>query len=754
MNYFPYKLKRNQLYSIEGQPCVFTSHGYGTRLNFEHAATGKPVEYLDDAGVVRPMDQDRFRTLLQNGQFFQMAERGQSPAKNKIAESHLTPAECEELDADSALRLATLRLLDRNGVMTGVKAISEGLAEHWTPELHTKYGEAPNPHTVKRWMRKRGKVGDRDAREAMSAQGRHCHDDDGIRMEIRQRLALTYYASKKSVTDINVLTNAEISRVNDGTSLEYEMPTEPLLPVSLSTTYRDIKMLECEQTVAARHGKQAAYSRWRGAGKGHEAERPLEFGLMDHTPIPAVLVIDVERAIILGRPTFSALVDGFSRVVLSHMLSFNAPSYATVSELLRRSVLPKIVPPIIKNKHPEAQDVCGLCSTYHVDGGMEFRSHDMESMSKATGATIRISGRKKPRERALVERIFLTIHNYVSSKVAGAHLPIALSREYDYDPAVDAVLTLDELEALIMFAIAVYHTPPHGGLNEKQPLLCWKQGTAQYGIVLPRDPRIFEKALLPKINSHRLTHAGIEWNGLRFGDYKAVPDLLADLVPLEGKRQRLKNATATVSFRYDPYDLRKIWVINRKTNQDVELYCQTAGYTDEPISLWMHEQIREKAKAEAADFNSREWRDACRAELLDAIDQLTPEAKERERKLLAKLYENKRIRSITGELASLQRERPEPVDIPIIYADVIEHEMHDADTLSRRPAPQKAAPTASKRRSNRQKAKAANAREATPEDMPERDRRAPAPPPTPDASTTDPEPRRERKKRSNDSSYF
>ena len=85
MNYFPYKLKRNQLYSIEGQPCVFTSHGYGTRLNFEHAATGKPVEYLDDAGVVRPMDQDRFRTLLQNGQFFQMAERGQSPAKNKIA---------------------------------------------------------------------------------------------------------------------------------------------------------------------------------------------------------------------------------------------------------------------------------------------------------------------------------------------------------------------------------------------------------------------------------------------------------------------------------------------------------------------------------------------------------------------------------------------------------------------------------------------------------------------------------------------
>lgn len=54
VNYFPYKLKRNQLYSIEGQPCVFTSHGYGTRLNFEHAATGKPVEYLDDAGVVRP----------------------------------------------------------------------------------------------------------------------------------------------------------------------------------------------------------------------------------------------------------------------------------------------------------------------------------------------------------------------------------------------------------------------------------------------------------------------------------------------------------------------------------------------------------------------------------------------------------------------------------------------------------------------------------------------------------------------------
>ena len=164
MNYFPYKLKRNQLYSIEGQPCVFTSHGYGTRLNFEHAATGKPVEYLDDAGVVRPMDQERFRTLLQNGQFFQMADRGQSPAKNKIAESHLTPAECEELDPESALRLATLRLLDRNGVMTGVKAISAGFAEHWTPELHAKYGEAPNPHTVKRWMRERGKVGDRDAR--------------------------------------------------------------------------------------------------------------------------------------------------------------------------------------------------------------------------------------------------------------------------------------------------------------------------------------------------------------------------------------------------------------------------------------------------------------------------------------------------------------------------------------------------------------------------------------------------------------
>lgn len=275
------------------------------------------------------MDQERFRELLQNGQFFQMADRGQSPAKNKIAESHLTPAECEELDPESALRLATLRLLDRNGVMTGVKAISAGFAEHWTPELHAKYGEAPNPHTVKRWMRERGKVGDRDAREATSAQGHHCYDEDGIRMEIRQRLALTYYVSKKSVTDINVLTNAEISRVNDGTSLEYEMPTEPLLPVSMSTTYRDIKKLECEQTVAARHGKQAAYSRWRGAGKGHEAERPLEFGLMDHTPIPALLVIDVERAIILGRPTSPHLLMGSagscSRTCCPSMLHHTPP---------------------------------------------------------------------------------------------------------------------------------------------------------------------------------------------------------------------------------------------------------------------------------------------------------------------------------------------------------------------------------------------------------------------------------------------
>jgi putative transposase len=201
-------------------------------------------------------------------------------------------------------------------------------------------------------------------------------------------------------------------------------------------------------------------------------------------------------------------------------------------------------------------------------------------------------------------------------------------------------VTLAELEVLLAEAIALYHITPHGGLMSRQPLLVWEKELARQNIDLIWDEGEFRRSIGAVEYDRSLDGAGISFKGLSYTDKVLTRALLDDLAALEPRRRPTKNPTAKVKFKYDPSDLGCIHVWNRRTLRYVTLPCTQPAYA-EGLPVWLHERVQEFAKAEALAFNTLDERLDARENLSALIHEIAPQARQREKRILAKLMEAK-----------------------------------------------------------------------------------------------------------------
>ena len=593
--------------------------------------------------------------------------------------------DCEaaaSLDPKFRLRRFVLEGLDAQGhVALGECAIGRALDRLYAEKADQAQalGPMPCPRTVKRWLASRGTPGERQVRQMVSLSGRTARARRLPLLTIKalQRSAGDYWGVRaRSIEDAYALLFRRLSRLN---GIRKQVGLEELPIPSKETLRLEIRRLECRETYAAKHGERKAAARFKGIGPGLSASRALRLGCMDHTLLDAVVVFDWDTMLPLGRPWLTVLIDVRTRCVVGFVVTFEPPSNYAATECIKRANRPKLH--LLKShpKFPTLAMIFGKFDEVIVDNGWELSGTSFQDMMVDVGTTVRWAPVASPTYKAVVERFFGILNTVLNHKLPGGVLKPEVLRELGYEPSKSAVLTLEQLEALIWTAVSYYHIEEHRTLR-RPPASLWEQDRQLHGITVIGDDRQLDKmagALKPDC---RLTTSGVELEGLRFHDPALTSALLDDLVALEpvrGQRHR-GSARVIVKVKYNPLNASEIHVWNRRRNVYVTLPCAEADYTL-GLSFWQHRQIRDWSRAKGLEFSSERDRLFARAQLIAEVEASAPKLKLKQRRNVARLMSSAHVAGLLAERTVTVAEAPSRHDG---LAPIIEHDplaAHRAD---------------------------------------------------------------------------
>ena len=651
----PFRIKKTKTIEIDGVPHRFGGELSSDKLYIINEDTGAPLQVPDEkTGALTLPTAAWFISMLRDKRIVINDEPLMDGVRRAARQMELDASEILNADPKASLRMFVLKAYDENPVPRGNKAIAEFLRQLFSkPETQERFGtKPPSAPTVRGWLN-RGDIECRLMRDMLSMSGRvrRASRLDPVLIEVLQRHVASFYANAgRNILEAYAAFRNELRAINEGRvprgqeEITYAKPEEPYRIPAYETFRRHVRAYECSDAYAAKYGKRAAQSRYGGGGHPLEVSHILELAIQDDTPLPGIFCIDADREIPLGQPTLTLIIDHFSRCILGWHITFSAPSQWTAAHAILHANTPK-APTSLSSRYPGLQTIFGKPSEIAWDNTLFQAARGMEDSLVDVGIGLRLVGVDEPTHKAIVERAFLTLKHYLVSNLPGATYDIPRMREFGYDPNEHAVVTLAELEVLLAEAIGLYHTSPHGGLMSRPPLLVWEKDLARRYIDLIWDEEEFRRSIGAVEYERSLDGAGISFKGLSYTDKVLTRTLLDDLAALEPRRRPTKNPSAKVKFKYDPNDLGCIHVWNKRTKRYVTLPCTQTGYAD-GLPLWLHERVQEFAKAEALAFNTLDERLEARESLSALIHEIAPQARQREKRILAKLIEAKQRKSL------------------------------------------------------------------------------------------------------------
>ena len=345
---------------------------------------------------------------------------------------------------------------------------------------------------------------------------------------------------------------------------------------------------------SARHGRVAATKKFRSVQAHRTTLAPLERAEIDHTLLD-LMCIDDHTGLPLGRPYITACIDDYSRCLLGLYVGFEPPSYLTVAHCLKHAFLPKTD---LAEKYPGIKnrwDAHGVMRELVVDNGAEFHSASLENACYSLGIEIHYSARKTPWFKGKIERFLGTLNNAVAHGNPGTTFRNIFDKE-EYDPSKHAVIRLGRLQELIrIWVVDVYHQKPHRTLNAP-PAIVWQSSIRPEDILLPDDPAQLD-AIMGRSEERRLTHKGIELNGLLYNS----PEL-TDL------RRQLGDKLG-VEIRVNDANLGQIIVLSPDKTRMFKANALTPEYAN-GLSAWQHRVFKKFAAQELEKYDPTAWLEA------------------------------------------------------------------------------------------------------------------------------------------------
>jgi putative transposase len=659
-------------------------------LHFLVERTLAPFQIDDDRGGLRCPDHEWAMMAFAAGNLRHMPTHPSSGPPRKVAAAReYDPGTAAAIDPRYALRRFVLDGLDKQGdISLSDAAVRRALLRLWKeePDRARALGRMPNCRTVRRWLETRGSPGERQTRQLISMSGRVPREPRShpIIVKARAKAALDYWAVRgRSIEDGYARLFQLLTRLN---SLRARRGLEPHRIPHIETFRLDVRRLECFETCKAKYGERKAAARFKGIGKGLTATRALRLGCMDHTLLDAMVVIDAISLLPLGRPWLTVLIDVRTRCVVGFVLTFEPPSNYAATECIKRANRPKLH---LRERYPKWQGLAHIYGKFDeivVDNGWELSGTSFQDTMADVGTTVRWAPIASPTYKAIVERFFRSLNEFLNHKLPGGVLKPELLREMGYDPSKDAVLTLEEVKTLIWAAISYYHIEEHRTLR-RPPASLWDRDMRAHGIPVIGDERQLDKmagALKPEC---RLTTSGVELDGLRFHDPATTTGLLEDLVSYEPRRgQRRGSAVVKVKAKWNPLNAAEIHVWNRRRNVYVTLPCVDEAYT-QGLSFWQHQQIREWTRRKGLEFSSEADRLLARAQLIAEVEAAAPGLKIKQRRTVARLMTSTHVAEVLGERSVTVAQAPARHDglAPIIEHDTLAAHRGDEGRPARRP---------------------------------------------------------------------
>lgn len=595
------KLNVGERWEIAGEEHVLDGVLGDGLLHFRSVRTAGPYQVETEDGSLVSPSMTWLKSQLAEGIARRLDWNVTSAARRLASQQEDDLQDIQARDPRARVRQIVLCALDRLPAYSrSDQGLHRALATIWASNPNRLSGESvPAPSTVRGWLKDRGGPGERTLRAMVSMTGR-APRRKRLAASVRSRLeahAILYWADPRvSIGDVQRLLKLRFYKINDRLA---RRGIKAVQAPSAETVRRAIRDIECWETVAAKFGTKEANKRFKPCGVGLRANRPLLLGAIDHTVLDCHIVVEESGSRLLGRPTFTALIDVHSRCLVGWLLSFEPPSLYSVMECIKFANRPKLSLPVKLADYPELADIFGRFDEIVVDNEWEFAGVSFESAMADVGTSVRWAPIASPTYKAVIERFFGTLNTTLNQKLPGGTYPPAKLKEWGLDPRHDAVLTLAQVQRLIELAISTYHLERHRGLGDS-PARTWMRGVRQHGIPVIGDDRQLSKML--GVQAERtLSTCGVSIFDLPYHDPRIVGPLLEKLASKQPVRGRRKgSATAGVKIKYNPSDISEIYV----WDPFARLYRTLPCASDEDlrgVSLWLH---RKRAEWRAEDARS------------------------------------------------------------------------------------------------------------------------------------------------------
>ncbi len=555
-------------------------------------------------------------------------------APARVAASLLDPEEVLSKDSFAAARLRLMLGLRDRGVTANNPRLNETIDSIWDADMVEEFGVRPPISTVRTWFG-RCRSDSVELADMMSMSGRVPRETRLSSMveAIIQQERPRYWANR-GIKQVDVMA-AIVARVSAENCRLASAGEPPLDLPGKETVRRRISEMECRETYAEKFGEKAARRKYDGGGRGLQTSRVLQVALMDDTTVDLVTCLDADRAIIAGRPHLCALIDAHSRVVLGLVVSFEPPTVHTAAQCLRLANAPKLdIPADRRARYPGLSTINGKPAKIITDNGTNYAAPGFTEMLLDVGIAHEIAPVGAPRHKAIVERFFRSFNTFLIDKLPGATLDPSLLRKLGVDPASEAVVTINELKALIADFLCVYHINHHSGIDAA-PLDKWQRSTLAHGRDMILDLRKLEIVTGVTKHGKRVTaNGGVRMFGMQWKG-ENLPEVVRKLGAKEPHATRLDATVAmTAKIKYNPEDMMHVhvfvgddWLRLENTQPDY-----AAG-----LSLWQHRQIQNWSKRQSLQFNTIAERLAARDELNCTIREAFPDMDSRERRAMARM---------------------------------------------------------------------------------------------------------------------
>ena len=327
------------------------------------------------------------------------------------------------------------------------------------------------------------------------------------------------------------------------------------------TLRREFQKLSRPGVERARRGARAAYQLQGPAPAGappalRHGDRAFEVGHIDHTPVPLPLVSS-RTGTLLGKPWFTPLLDGYSRMPLGFCLSFDPPSRASVAAAIYDGV----------RRHNRLPD------TIVFDQALEFHAIMTESALAYLGVHKLERPARSPRFGSVMERFFHTAETRFIHELPGNTQLLALGRGLSpsHHPHRSAAWTLPMLHAALeRWLFGVYPDLVHLTLGAT-PREVFEKSVVRSGERLARYVRAdFALRILlaqppPRGDTRKVDLVrGVVVDYLRYWhDDFEYGDVAGTDVPV-----KLDVVDCSIAFAY----VRKRWAVCRLTDGDADLH--------------------------------------------------------------------------------------------------------------------------------------------------------------------------------------